>query len=94
MKAVRQKLQFYCGKIHTIARNLGGGIPADQYTFGYDDADQLTSADLIKQSDNSPLKAFAYSYDPSANITSISRTKGTAAAAVTTFVPNTGTKGH
>jgi RHS repeat-associated protein len=79
---------FDDGKIHTIARQLGGGIPTDKYTFGYDDADQLETATLVKQSDNSPLKAFAYSYDPSANITSISRTKGSAAAQVTTFIPN------
>ena len=71
------------GRITSWTRNLPDLPVILRSDFGYDDADQLTSAPLKNGSTNAMLLPFSYGYDPAGN-----RTSETIGPVTTTSTPN------
>lgn len=71
------------GQITSWTRNLPNLPVVLRADFGYDNADQLTSAPLKNASNNNVLVPFNYGYDPAGN-----RTSETIGTTTTTSAPN------
>ena len=71
------------GELKTLTKNYPGLPTAQRYDLGYDNADQLLSAPLKKNTNNALIRQYTYGYDLSSN-----RTSEQVGNAATTSVPN------